>query len=738
MPGFDWMMGAGSEWLAWLAESSVRATVLLGAAWVACFMLRRRSAAVRHLIWTLSLAAVVATPLSLNFAPKLSVAASWWPAPGPVAVESNVERFEAGLQPLAHRGDDSRMVRMDAGPINGEPSEVQAAGLTPGPAVPASAVAESAEARSAPTLATLLLGAWALGCCVFVSWLLIGHLRLRKMARGARVVHGAPAAGCEDTGSNVRFLQAAGETMPMTWGWRKPVILLPASFEKWDQERRAMTVYHELAHVHRADWLTQTLAQLVRAVYWFHPVVWLALGRMRVEADRACDDMVLRAGVKASGYAGHLVQAAREFRTAGLRPWVAIAMAHPSSLNQRVQYVLDGKVQRAGPGRWSRFAVALSIAAAVLLAPSLEAVGQTSGPSLRPQAAAALRTVPQVAAERAVAQNSPAVGETLAPVAARTEGQIERRAKSPINAAGAVTVRVQKALLAQAPQVRSQVRLRAQAAVAQAAVAQTTPEPVLVQDVEAQVREEVERNMEEAQRRAQTARREAERQMRIVETRVRVQQRPRLSPEAMQTASTALRKALGSGDANVRAEAAEALGRLGSIDEANLEALAAALADAEIPVQRNAVESLGRLLQSDENMPADRAVNFLTPALRSTDAGVRREAVEALGGLRGPAAIDAAIRMVGDADAEVQREAIDSLGRVLRSSDPQTARPALPVLQKALQSSEPNVRRQIVETLGRLRSIADEVVPLLAKAIEDPDPEVQRQAVEALGAISSR
>jgi HEAT repeat protein len=176
---------------------------------------------------------------------------------------------------------------------------------------------------------------------------------------------------------------------------------------------------------------------------------------------------------------------------------------------------------------------------------------------------------------------------------------------------------------------------------------------------------------------------------------------------------------------------------LGSTEGANLEALAKALSDSEPQVQKNAVESLGRLLCLNPEMPADDAVRWLEPAVSSPDPALRREAAEALGRLRGAAAINAATQLVGDADPEVQREAIESLGRLLRSSDAQAARSALPVLQKALQHNDPNVRRQLVETLGGLHSIAEEVVPLLAQAAEDPDPGVQKEAVEALGRISA-
>jgi HEAT repeat protein len=212
---------------------------------------------------------------------------------------------------------------------------------------------------------------------------------------------------------------------------------------------------------------------------------------------------------------------------------------------------------------------------------------------------------------------------------------------------------------------------------------------------------------------------------------------PRLSPEALQTASAALRKALGSSNASVRAQAAESLGQLGSPEAANLEALGKAVSDSEPQVQKAAAEALGQVLSQDHEIPDEAALDYLKPALASPNVEVRREAVGALRGLRGAAPIQAAVQMADDADPGVQREAIESLGDLLSDADAETAKASLPVLQKGLQSKDPGMRRQIVEALGGLHSIADQVVPLLAKAAEDPDPGVQREAVEALGRISA-
>src|SRR5205823_6244086 len=58
--------------------------------------------------------------------------------------------------------------------------------------------------------------------------------------------------------------------VPLTWGWLRPTLLLPTPFLTWPEERLRMILLHELAHIQRADWLFQILAQLTCAVYWFH------------------------------------------------------------------------------------------------------------------------------------------------------------------------------------------------------------------------------------------------------------------------------------------------------------------------------------------------------------------------------------------------------------------------------------------------------------------------------------
>ena len=65
---------------------------------------------------------------------------------------------------------------------------------------------------------------------------------------------------------------------------------------------------HELAHVKRLDCLTHLIAQIVRAIYWFNPLSWVAVRQMQAERQRACDDLVTGAGIRPRRYAPQILE----------------------------------------------------------------------------------------------------------------------------------------------------------------------------------------------------------------------------------------------------------------------------------------------------------------------------------------------------------------------------------------------------------------------------------------------
>jgi tetratricopeptide (TPR) repeat protein len=127
------------------------------------------------------------------------------------------------------------------------------------------------------------------------------------------------------------------------------MLLVHEGARKWQPERRRVVLLHELAHVRRADWLTLVLAEIAAAVYWFHPLVWLARREARRSCERACDDLVLDQGTKPSVYAAHLLGIVRSLKPARARALPVMAMARPSQFEGRMRAILDPGLHRRGP-----------------------------------------------------------------------------------------------------------------------------------------------------------------------------------------------------------------------------------------------------------------------------------------------------------------------------------------------------------------------------------------------------
>ena len=204
--------------------------------------------------------------------------------------------------------------------------------------------------------------------------------------------------------------------MPMTWGWRRPVVLVPAGAETWPESRRRAVLLHELSHVARGDYAAQIAAEVVRALYWFNPLVWTAARRLRLESEQACDDKVLTAGAQAADYAGDLLDIARSFRAGRA---AGLAMARPSQLAGRLLAVLDASRNRGGVSR--RLVVpAWLIAACVViplaaLAPAAEPV--TAPPPPAPPAPPARPAVPSAPSAPAAPAAPTAPAAPAAPTA---------------------------------------------------------------------------------------------------------------------------------------------------------------------------------------------------------------------------------------------------------------------------------------------------------------------------------
>ena len=142
-----------------------------------------------------------------------------------------------------------------------------------------------------------------------------------------------------DLKKEVRLITSSGCTIPFTYRVFKPVIVLPRESAAWTKESVNAVLLHELAHIRRCDYLTQTIARLICSFFWFIPFVWIAYDRLHQEQEKACDAYVIEKGINPADYAAHILDLAR-FSTRTLS-------FQGSFLSRGRKKVLEGRILHA-------------------------------------------------------------------------------------------------------------------------------------------------------------------------------------------------------------------------------------------------------------------------------------------------------------------------------------------------------------------------------------------------------
>jgi hypothetical protein len=168
--------------------------------------------------------------------------------------------------------------------------------------------------------------------------------------------------------SIVHVLESRNPSILVTFGALCPRVVLPAGASEWAEERARIVLRHELAHVRRRDWIAQMIAQVLRIVFWFNPLVWIVCRRLRLESECACDDAVLSDHIQGHEYAEHLLDLARVLNRHGQSWSAALSMARPSTIERRFSAMLNPRLNRYPVSRFSFLSTAfLGLALTVFL-----------------------------------------------------------------------------------------------------------------------------------------------------------------------------------------------------------------------------------------------------------------------------------------------------------------------------------------------------------------------------------
>ena len=329
-----------------LCEATLKGSVLMSAAGLTLALWRSASAATRHLVWLLGVIGALTMPVLTVVVPD------WQIVP------------ERTLDWVSNQTRQSTRLPQSPGPR----LENEAASQSSRTFQPQMTVGEN----DSLTPSDVLVLTWLGGMAVMLLFLFAGLARTLRVVRGGTdpdnaIIHSLIAKLFRERlfKRRVRVVLSESLAAPFVWGWRRAAIVLPSSAKNWSTHRLSMVFAHESAHVRRYDNVTGIVGRLTLAFYWFNPLVWLAVRRMRAEQERACDDYVLRQGISAPEYAEQLLDISQSV-SVGNRLGLDVAFMRRSQLGERLMAVLKSNRQR-GPLSIGRTALlSLLMAAAIL------------------------------------------------------------------------------------------------------------------------------------------------------------------------------------------------------------------------------------------------------------------------------------------------------------------------------------------------------------------------------------
>jgi beta-lactamase regulating signal transducer with metallopeptidase domain len=242
---------------------------------------------------------------------------------------------------------------------------------------------QTAHNSSAPTrarhlpLSRFLLGLWAIG--TFVSLLVLARglsitCRIRRSAQpiSADRIEFARSELLAAFGQNLPPVCMSNRVaIPMAVGYIRPVIVLPSSLMgKLDHQQLLQVLIHECAHARRRDALAALYQRSLLALFWFHPLLYVASSLLDAVREELCDNYVLGTA-SAKQYAQTLLTIAESISTAR-SGWFAPALIQSGKLENRIAGLLNSrrcKMTKLTPKKLA--AIAMSFVGCVIVLSSV-------------------------------------------------------------------------------------------------------------------------------------------------------------------------------------------------------------------------------------------------------------------------------------------------------------------------------------------------------------------------------
>lgn len=321
-------------WLDRMLEYLIKSSLVLILALLLVYLCRRRSASLKHFILSVSLIGLMIFPLlsivQTGWKTKLL---PYWSIDKPSFSTSHIAVLNQSRKPATY-ADDTR----EKTQVLGNKNKTRQTAF------------QNQESQLRNLMKYSLLVIWLSGLSLILARQIFGLYGAYKLTKEGELLKSSfwshllkRLVKTVSVKKKVDLFQHKKVKVPLTWGWLKPVVIMPVSLKSWSAEQRESALYHELSHVKRADFLVLMLACISMAFFWFNPLSWVTFRLMKKEQEKACDELVLKTGIKPSTYAANLLSIRSSIRMPWNPPAAVVGAIGGSQLNERLLAILKNK-----------------------------------------------------------------------------------------------------------------------------------------------------------------------------------------------------------------------------------------------------------------------------------------------------------------------------------------------------------------------------------------------------------
>ena len=353
----------GLKYLYLIYEFMIKSSLVLGGSLFLFFLFRKKSASMRHFLLSFSL-------ISLLLLPFLSSFMTGWET-----------RLLPSWQAMGYSSFDLKEGEKNKGalyPLKQKDTSIQTKSTIPSGlenAKPRDSQSFSQKTNNIRIILGLsLITIWTAGLGFLLIRIFLGLYGAHRLTRQGKQISGSfwqlllqRFLSAVTIRRKISLLSHDQVRIPLTWGVFKPVVIMPTRADKWNREECSSALYHELSHVKRSDFLFRILARFSCALYWFNPLSWIVFRLMREEQEKACDELVIKAGVKPSTYAANLLSIQRAGKIQLNPPSAVLGAVGKSQLNERLLAILKHQLKPKEVKMKTKILLSFSVMAAITL-----------------------------------------------------------------------------------------------------------------------------------------------------------------------------------------------------------------------------------------------------------------------------------------------------------------------------------------------------------------------------------